>query len=445
MDINTRELILDILLAIDRDGEPSHVAIGNTLEKYQFLPKSDRAFISRICEGTLEYRLQLDYVINQFSSVPVRKMKPLIRQIMRFSVYQLKYMDSVPDSAVVNEAVKLAGKRGFKNLKGFVNGVLRSTARGLADVKYPSDEISYLSVKYSMPEYLVSIWCAAYGKEDCERMLQAFLKNSPTTIRLCRTGHDTTETLEQLRMAGVKIEKAPYVDVAYYISEYDYLGALEPFLQGAFQVQDVSSMLPGQAASPKEGDTILDLCAAPGGKSMHVADLLNGTGKVISRDVSEYKVDLIRDNVRRLGLSNVQAEVRDARNHYPEDAKTADIVIADVPCSGYGVIGKKPDIKYSADAEKEKDLVQIQRDILKAAANYVKPGGVLIYSTCTIGTRENQENVTWFTENYPYKLESLDPFLDESLHSETTKEGYLQLLPGVHACDGFFLARLRKQ
>ncbi|MDD3279785.1 MAG: 16S rRNA (cytosine(967)-C(5))-methyltransferase RsmB [Lachnospiraceae bacterium] len=445
MEINTRELILDILLQIDRDGEPSHMAIGNTLEKYQFLPKTDRAFITRICEGTMEYRLQLDYIINCFSSVPIRKMKPLIREIMRFSAYQLKYMDSVPDSAVVNEAVKLAGKRGFRNLKGFVNGVLRSTARGLDQVTYPEDEIENLSVRYSMPEYLVRCWCRDYGKEACERMLTAFLETKATTIRLCVTGQNPQKTLKLLEQEGVRIRKAPYVDNAYRIEGYDYLGALESFRMGAFQVQDVSSMLVGCAAGLKEGDRVLDVCAAPGGKSLHAADLLQGTGQVISRDVSDYKVNLIRENVERLGLTNVQTEVKDAAIYASEDEAGYDVVLTDVPCSGYGVIGKKADIKYTASQEKEQELVKLQRQILSNAAGYVKPGGVLIYSTCTIGRKENQENVNWFIEHFSFEPESLDPYLVEELHSEETKKGCLQLLPGVHDCDGFFLARLRKQ
>lgn len=447
MDVNLRELILNILLEINRDGEHSHIAIGRTLAKYQFLPKSDRAFITRICEGTVEYRIQLDFIIDCVSSVKVRKMKPVIREIMRFSVYQLKYMDSVPDSAVVNEAVKLAQKKGFRNLKNFVNGVLRNVIRRLPEIGYPdreTDLIHHLSIRYSMPQWLVEQWCEEFGEEVCESMLDSFLKHRPTTVRICRTGHDVDQTIEELKKDGVMVRKAPYAADGYEISGYDYLGALPAFRSGKIQVQDVSSMLVAQAADPEPGFQVLDLCAAPGGKSLHVADLMEGQGLVEARDVTEYKVGLIRDNISRLVLANVQAIVRDATVLYSEDVERADLVLADVPCSGYGVIGKKPDIKYGADREKQESLLELQRKILTNAAAYVKKGGTLIFSTCTVGRAENLGQLLWFTENFPFQLESLNPYLSPDLHSKTTEAGYLQLIPGVHQCDGFFLARLRK-
>lgn len=447
MDVNLRELILNILLEINRDGEHSHIAIGRTLAKYQFLPKSDRAFITRICEGTVEYRIQLDYIVDCVSNVKVKKMKPVIREIMRLSVYQLKYMDSVPDSAVVNEAVKLAQKKGFRNLKNFVNGVLRNVVRRLNEIEYPDREnelMKHLSIRYSMPQWLVEQWCEEFGVETCESMLDSFLKHRKTTVRICRTGHDVDQTIEELKREGVVVEKAPYALDGYEISGYDYLGALPAFRNGKIQVQDVSSMLVAQVANPQSEFQVLDLCAAPGGKSLHVADLMKGQGMVEARDVTEYKVGLIQENISRLGLTNVQATVRDATVLYPEDVERADLVLADVPCSGYGVIGKKPDIKYGADREKQQSLLELQREILTNAASYVKKGGTLIYSTCTVGRTENMDQLLWFTENFPFQLESLNPYLSPDLHSETTEAGYLQLIPGVHQCDGFFLAKLRK-
>lgn len=447
MKINIRELVLDVLLKVERDGVLSHLAVGEVLDKYQFLPKSDRAFLSRVCGGTIEYRLQLDYVIDGISSVKVKKMKPVIREILRFSVYQLMYMDSIPDSAVVNEAVKLAQKRGFCNLRNFVNGVLRNIARTLPDLTYPDQEkepVKYLSVRYSMPENLVNQWIGEFGVETCEKMLAYFLEPKVTSVRMVRTGWDIKETIESLECAGVKVEKAPYAKDGYLIRGYDYLGGLKAFREGRFQVQDVSSMLAARAASPKPGDLVIDLCAAPGGKSLHAADLMNGQGMVEARDVTVYKVNLIRENIERLGLSNICAKCQDATILREEDRERADVVLADVPCSGYGVIGKKPEIKYGAGEQQQRELVQLQRKILTNAVACLKPGGVLIFSTCTIGKTENQENLEWLLENFPVKTESLNPYLSGELHSETTKTGYLQLLPGVHQCDGFFLARLRK-
>ena len=445
--INPREMILEILLQIE-EGEHSHIAIRSALSKYQFLPRQERAFITRVCEGTLEYRIQIDYILDSFSKVTVDKMKPPIREILRSAVYQLRYMDSVPDSAVCNEAVKLTQRKGFYNLKPFVNGVLRTIAREMDQVKFPSREenlVRSLSVEYSMPEQLVERWLEAYGEETTEKILKDFLEEKPLTVR-CRTYLNSQEAIvKSLTDQGVKVEPAPYLPYACHISGFDHILALDAFINGKILVQDVSSMLVAEAADPQKGDYVIDVCAAPGGKSLHVGDKMEGFGTVDARDVSQYKVDLIEENIRRTNSINVQAKVQDATIFDQESELLADIVLADVPCSGYGVIGKKPDIKYRVTPQKQEEIVILQRTILDRAANYVKPRGTLIFSTCTIAKEENEENMMWFLQNYPFKLESLDPCLPEELHSETTALGYLQLLPGVHKTDGFFIAKFRRK
>ena len=445
--INPREMILEILLQIE-EGEHSHIAIRSALSKYQFLPRQERAFITRVCEGTLEYRIQIDYILDSFSKVTVDKMKPPIREILRSAVYQLRYMDSVPDSAVCNEAVKLTQRKGFYNLKPFVNGVLRTIAREMDQVKFPSREenlVRSLSVEYSMPEQLVERWLEAYGEETTEKILKDFLEEKPLTVR-CRTYLNSQEAIvKSLTDQGVKVEPAPYLPYACHISGFDHILALDAFINGKILVQDVSSMLVAEAADPQKGGYVIDVCAAPGGKSLHVGDKMEGFGTVDARDVSQYKVNLIEENIRRTNSINVQAKVQDATIFDQESELLADIVLADVPCSGYGVIGKKPDIKYRVTPQKQEEIVILQRTILDRAANYVKPRGTLIFSTCTIAKEENEENMMWFLQNYPFKLESLDPCLPEELHSETTALGYLQLLPGVHKTDGFFIAKFRRK
>jgi 16S rRNA (cytosine967-C5)-methyltransferase len=445
--INTRELILEILLEIEENGQQSHRALGNALSKYQFLPKQDRAFITRVCEGTLEYRIQIDYILNSFSKVSVDKMKPVIREILRSAVYQLKYMDGVPDRAVCDEAVKLAQKKGFYNLKPFVNGVLRTAARQMDEVVYPSREddlVRYLSVRYSMPENLVIRWLKDYGEETTEKILADFLTEKPTTVR-CRFRYDQQAIYKSLVNQGVEVEQAPYLPYAYQISKFNHIYALDAFVNGKIQVQDVSSMLVAEVAGAKKGDYVIDMCAAPGGKSLHIGDKMEGFGTVDARDLTQYKVDLIEENITRTGSINVQAKVQDATVFDLDSEFKADIVLADVPCSGYGVIGKKPEIKYRVTPQKQEEIVILQRTILDRAAHYVKPRGTLMFSTCTIAKEENEENMMWFLNNYPFKLESLDPYLPEELHSETTALGYLQLLPGVHKTDGFFIAKFRRK
>ncbi|BBF43025.1 ribosomal RNA small subunit methyltransferase B [Lachnospiraceae bacterium KM106-2] len=443
-----RELSLDILIEVLEKGSYSHKTIHNVLANYQYMEKQDRAFLTRLCEGTIEHVLLLDYVINQFSSVKVKKMKPVIRNILRMGVYQIKYMSQVPDSAACNEAVKLAKKRGFKNLSGFVNGVLRNIGRNLDQIKYPDkkkEPVRYLSIMYSTPEWIIEEWMESYDLEMVENVLAASLEDRPTTIRVNTNKISKEDLIKKLEAEQISVLPGVYNEDALRIQNYNYLAKMESFQNGEFNVQDESSMLVGVVADVKENDKIIDVCAAPGGKSLHAGCLLKGTGTVSSRDVSYDKVAMLEDNVKRLGLTNVHPEVRDALILYKEDIEQADIVLADLPCSGLGVIGKKHDIKYNMSREQQQELVSLQREILDQVTQYVKPGGVLIYSTCTIHKGENEDNVEWILDHYPFELESIDPYIPDALKNETTKKGYLQFLPGREQTDGFFLARFRKK
>ena len=444
--LSDREIVLGLLMDITEHDVYSHIALGNVLSKYQYLDKKERAFITRVTEGTLEHLIELDYILSQFSKVKVKKMKPVIRNILRSAVYQLKYMDSVPDSAVCNEAVKLAVKKGFAPLKGFVNGVLRSAARGIDAVEYPSGLVEALSVRYSMPEWILKMWLEEYGRETVEMMLADFQKEKPLTIRCNISRCQPAELEARLEKEGVQAVGHPYLSYACRITGYDYLGDLESFREGLFAVQDVSSMLVGEIADPKPGDYIIDVCAAPGGKSIHLADRLAGTGHVEARDLTEYKTALIRENIDRMGMKNITAVQMDASVQDASSVSKADIVIADLPCSGLGVLGKKTDLKYRVTEKQLEDLVRLQRSILDVVCGYVKPGGVLIYSTCTINRAENQENVKWFLAEHPdFAPEQLKESLCAQLQGAVGEDGCLQLLPGVHDSDGFFIARLRKK
>lgn len=442
-----RELALGILMEVTRQEEYSHIAIRNVLEKYQYLGKQERAFLTRLTEGTLEWMIHLDYIINLFSSVRVNKMKPVISNILRMSVYQMKFMDSVPASAICNEAVKLAGKKGFRNLKGFVNGVLRSIARGLSQVEYPDkqDMCAYLSVMYSMPEWIVKDWLARYGAEKTEWILKAFLEKEPLSIRTNLEKVSPEELERRLKDQGIAVSRAVWPEYALRIGNYNYLRAIPEFREGLFQVQDVSSMLVAEVAEPKEGAICIDVCAAPGGKSLHLAEKLHGTGRVEARDLTEYKTDLIRENKERLGAENLCIRQWDACVLHEESVEMADLVLADLPCSGLGVLGKKTDLKYRMTREQQDELISLQRRILKTVQAYVKPGGTLIYSTCTINPKENEENVAWFLEHFPFESVSLKNCLPRELADVATDEGMIQLLPGIHGCDGFFIAKFRKR
>ncbi len=445
--INLREIILLALMEIVEEEEYSHIVLRDVLEKYQYLEKRDRSFITRVVEGTLENMIQLDYIIERFSTVRVISMKPVIRTILRMSVYQLKYMDSVPDSAVCNEGVKLAQRKGFYSLKGFVNGVLRSVARNLDKVEYPDarkQPVTYLSVTYSVPEWILKEWLLVYDFETVEKICEDAHRERMTSIRCNLDKATKEEIVESLKDQGITVEEVPYLDYALEIGDYNYMKAVEAFKKGWFQVQDVSSMLVAEIAAPKWGDYCIDVCAAPGGKSLHLSDQLKGSGHVEARDVSDYKVSLMKENIERIGNINMEAVLADATVFDQNSVEKADILLADLPCSGLGVMGRKTDIKYKMTPAKQAELVKLQRKILDTVHSYVKRGGTLIYSTCTIGAQENQLNVKWFLENYPFKLESIEPYLCPELRSKTTQAGYLQLLPGVHRTDGFFIARFKR-
>ncbi|MBO5303077.1 MAG: 16S rRNA (cytosine(967)-C(5))-methyltransferase RsmB [Lachnospiraceae bacterium] len=440
--VNSRELVLGILLAVTKEEEYSHIALSAVLEKYQYLSKQERGFITRVTEGTLENMIELDYIINQFSKVKVNKMKPVIRCILRMSVYQLKYMDSVPASAACNEAVKLAKRKGFASLKAFVNGVLRNISRNLDTVIYPDESkepFKAYAVRYSIPEWMIKQWAKDYGLERAKSIAAAFKQEGKTTIRtnLLKT------TPEALRVAleqeginvepvelpvGMKMSETADMHYAMHISGYDYLGAIPQFNEGLFYVQDVSSMLVSQLAEPKPSDYVLDVCAAPGGKSLHMAEKLQGSGMVEARDVTGYKVDLMEENIARCGMENMKAVQWDARILDEEAIEKADIVIADLPCSGLGVLRKKTDIRYRMTEEKEKNLVELQREILSVVHKYVKPKGTLMYSTCTIDKMENEENTAWFLAQYP----------------EFTLIFEHQIFPDEGNGDGFYIAKFKR-
>lgn len=444
--INEREIVLEVLLEITEQGMYSHIVLRDVLNKYQYLEKKERSFITRVTEGTLEHMMEIDYILDQFSKVKVKKMKPVIRNIVRSAVYQMKYMDSVPVSAACNEAVKLAVRKGFGSLRGFVNGVLRNVARNLDQIEYPTEPLQRLSIQYSMPEWILNLWLKAYDSDIVEQMLQAFQRETPLTIR-CNLRMVTPKQLkEHLEAEGVTVKVHPYLEYAFHISGFDYLGDLESFQNGEFSVQDISSMLVSELAGPKEGDYVIDVCAAPGGKSLHMAEKLNGSGHVEARDLTEYKVGLIQENIERTGLSNVEAVQQDALIFDETSVGKADIVLADLPCSGLGVLAKKTDLKYKATKEGADSLAKLQREMLKNVQAYVKDEGKLVYSTCTINPAENMDNVHWFLNEYPeFELIDIHGLLCEELQKDVKENGCIQLLPGVHQSDGFFLACMKKR
>lgn len=448
-EVSGREVVLDILLELSKGNEYSNILIAAVLDKYDYLDGREKAFIKRTSEGTIERRIQIDYVLDKFSKVPVKKMKPLIRELLRMSVYQILFMENIPDAAVCNEAVKLAKKRGFQSLRGYVNGVLRAVARGREQIAYPDKDTAYyeyLSVCYSMPVWLVEHFSHTYGDEQCEKILEAFQQRGAVSLRLQETltAGERETLIEAWRRAGTWVCENPYLPYAVTVRKTDGIRSLAGYQEGAFAVQDVSSMLVVEAAGIKPGDTVIDVCAAPGGKALHAAAKLMGTGQVIACDVTEYKTAKIEESRARMGMVNVSVRVQDARITDKTLIGLADVLIADVPCSGLGVIGKKQDIKYRVSRQSMEEVVALQREIIDNVVQYLKPEGIMMYSTCTMNPAENEEMTEWICRTYDMETVSMTQAMPEELHGQA-KRGYVQLLPGVHGTDGFFMAKLRRR
>ena len=427
--MDTREIALAVLMEIETRDTFSNLALTKALKKHQFEEKNERAFLTRLVEGTMEYKLYLDYVLYQFSKTGIKKCKPLIRSVLRLGAYQILFMDRVPDSAACNEMVKLTKKHGFQGLSGFVNGVLRALIRGKEHITMPDckkDPDMYLSVLYSTPKWLVEKLRRDYGS-DVESILRASYEERKTCIRV-QTEKISKEDLQQrLEDAGIAVQSGHYDEDALLISGYDFIHKIPGYREGFFLVQDETSMCAVRAAGITKGQRIMDVCAAPGGKTTAAAGYAGVEGCVISMDVAEDKLPLIEENVQRLGLSNVQIRRNDATEFLAEYEQWADTVIADVPCSGLGIMGRKNDIKYRISREQINQLLDLQQEILEIVHRYVKPGGTLLYSTCTINPEENQMQIEKFIKQ----------------HSGFRVESSRLFVQGIDQADGFFYAVLK--
>lgn len=408
--------------------------------------QQEKNFLRRLSYGTIERAIELDERIRCFAKD--KKMDKRLRTILRMGVYEIVYMDAVPSAATCNEMVNLAKKK-CSHYAAAVNGILRNVAREnpeeqkekiLALKKKAEEKMAF---EYSMPMDLVQVLVDSYGKKTTKKILKSFYEKEDITLRI-HGGLDNLKKLkDDLMYANIAFSPCLWTETGLRVPSSCVIESLPGFQEGRFTVQDESSMLPVLAAGIQKDNLVLDCCSSPGGKALQAADVLAGTGLVSARDVSEKKLERIRENVKRLHATNVEMKVWDGAQPDPEWKERADVVLADVPCSGIGVIGKKPEIKYHA-LEHSRNLVPLQRQIVEGALSSLKVGGTFIYSTCTIHPAENEENVRWILANLPLKLESLDPFIPEGLRNKMTAEGMLTILPGVFPADGFFVARFRK-
>ncbi|MCR5629502.1 16S rRNA (cytosine(967)-C(5))-methyltransferase RsmB [Eubacterium sp.] len=432
--VNVRNIAVNALVSILENEEKSHIVERNYMDKNE-LSDVDRSFFLRLVEGTIERKITLDYIISLYSKTSINKMKKVIRNVLRMSIYQILYMEQVPDRSAVDEAVKICKKRSFAPLSGFVNGVLRSIVREKEDILKKIEEADD-SIKYSIPEEVLEL----YGDKK-DKVLSSLFNERHINARLNLSKHSKAEIIAMLVASGVKVYDNPYVESAVYIEKFGDITKNPVYAMGLITIMDTASMIPGLVSGVKDGDIVVDVCSAPGGKAIHIAEMLNGTGTVYARDLTEGKVSLINENIKRTGVKNVQSKIFDARNTDKSLIGKADVLICDVPCSGLGVINNKSDIKYRIKKEDVLELSKLQKEIVDSSIPYVKKGGTLVYSTCTLTEEENMGMVKYILDNFDFKLSSLNPYLSENMKNETTDEGYLEIIPGEFDMDGFFIAR----
>ena len=440
---NARELALQTLTDILIDGAYSNHALSEQIEKNE-LTVQDKNFMTELVYGTLQHEQLLNFYVTPFFN---GKVKAWVRILIQMTLYQMLFLDSVPEHAAISEAVKIAKKRGGQFNGKLVNAILREMTRTpLPSLDTIKDEAERLAVETSHPLWLIKLWSKQFGWEKTIQMARANNERVNVTIRVNGVRGTREELKQKLESEGITCEYGNLSEDALVILKGNVIKT-KAFEQGWFYVQDESSMLVARALKPKHHSKVLDTCSAPGGKTTHVAELMRQTGTVYAHDVYEHKIKLIEDNVKRLGLTNVVATLQDAttlNERYESDS--FDAVLVDAPCSGLGILRRHPEVKITKQPSDLDEIMMIQKKILNTVAPLVKVGGTLVYSTCTVNRKENDKMVEQFLAQHPeYELDAtLVNRLPEVLH-EQTKKGMVQLFPGDYQTDGFFIACLKRQ
>ncbi|MCC0664814.1 16S rRNA (cytosine(967)-C(5))-methyltransferase RsmB [Clostridioides sp. ZZV15-6597] len=439
--MDAREIGFKVLCDIEKNNNYSNIAINKHFKNLE-ISDMDRGLATELIYGVVENKYYLDYIINKLSKIKVKKMSTYVKIFLRMGTYQILFLNSISDYAAVNETVKLS-KKYDKKSSGFINAILRNEIRNkdtIMDIT-EEDSVKYLSIKYSYNSWIIKNWIDNFGQEFTEDLLEANNEKPSIYIRTNTLKISREELIEKLNQEGIMCLKVPMVEEAIKVEKLKNIENNELFKAGLFTIQDISSMIVGKVINPKEDSLILDVCSAPGGKSTHLATLMNNTGQVIARDIFEHKLKLIKATVNRLGLKNVCVEGFDASEIDENSINKFDYVLADVPCSGLGIIRRKPEIKYKKEEELE-DITSIQKKILENASKYVKIGGTLVYSTCTVQHMENINIINSFIEeNNNFELTPIDTI---NVDLDNQDKGYLKIYPNIHGIDGFFIAKLKR-
>ena len=437
--MNAREIAYKVLLDIEKNKNYSNMAINKHFKDVK-LSNQDRGLATEIIYGVIENKYYIDYMIDKLSKVKTNKMEIYVKTLLRMGIYQIMFLNSISDYAAVNETVNLAKKKNSK-VSGFINGILRNVIRQketIGEIKV-KDDVDYLSIKYSYDKWMIRNWMIHFGREFTEELLEANSQRPSIYLRTNTSKITRDELIEKLEEQNIKASKVNVVDEAIKVENLKDIENNTLYKEGLFTVQDISSMLVGKVMNPKENSLALDVCSAPGGKTTHMATLMNNTGQVVSRDIYEHKLKLIKASCKRLGLTNVDIQEFNGLSLDKESIGKFDYVLADVPCSGLGIIRRKPEIKYK-EKEEFRDLPPIQKKILENASKYVKKGGTLIYSTCTIQDNENIDVINEFLQkNKNFELAPID---EVKVDLDNQEKGYMKIYPNVHEMDGFFISKL---
>lgn len=443
---SSRELILEILLDIDQNKAYSNLSIQKHLDLEENF--KDENFVRELVYGVIENQIYLDYIIRKNSKVRLKKIHPNVLNLLRMGIYQLLFMDKVPDRASIYETVELAKSYANKGSVGYINGLLRNVSRdkeGALKIS-ANNKLEYISIKTSHPLWLVENIANQYGEDFAMEFCQYNNTKPKLNIRVNSLKTNRESLKARLEDKGLLVSEGKYSNYTLIIENPSRITQLDEFKEGLFTIQDESSSLVAQVMDIEDNMTVIDLCSAPGGKTSHIGERLNNTGRILAFDIHSNKLDLIRSTAYRLGIKNIVLGENDGSVYNEKLDSLGDIVLLDVPCSGLGIMRRKPDIKLNKEETDIIKLNKIQKDILKNGARYVKSGGQLVYSTCTIDKRENIDIIKWFlSENKDFNLVSIGGKLASEDGLNHLNQGYLDLYPHVNGTDGFFIAKMVKE
>lgn len=448
--VAARKLAVEILAKVEKDKAFANLALSSSFAK-QSMSERDRAFTTALVQGVLRHRDELDGIISELSTQPLNKMPPALRNNLRVAVFQLRHMSDIPSSAVLNTATEIGKTLGHAGIGKFVTGVLRAHLRQTPTEQEADDSPEGLAKTYSLPQWLVERWLARYGKDDTAKLLEYSQSIPKLTVRTCESALTPEALMSVFASNGITAHRGELVDACLVIDDRGHkkgpIEKLPGYADGLFIVQDEAAAFVSKAVDPKQGDVVIDLCAAPGGKTINMAEAMENKGRVIAVDIHEQRLELLKKTRQRVGLTNIEVFAADGTTFDP--GTQADRVLLDAPCTGTGVINRRSDLRYQKEAPDISALVELQRKLLGNAARLTKPGGILVYSTCSLEPEENEENLQWFLQSHSeFKPVTLAPFVPPALleiDREGFDRGWIQLTPTKHNVSGFFVARLEKQ